>query len=281
VQTTYFFNGEYLDQQSISLELHDRALNYGDGVFETMKYDQGQIHWIEDHYFRLMSNMRIMRMDIPDSLTPEYFSEILTELVKVNHRENDAVRLRFQAWRKAGGKYRPQTNEVNLLASIEVLPSGGYAPQHGEYRVDIYKDFYKARNLLSNVKSCNAQLYILAGVYAQENGLQDCLLLNDEKNIIESISSNIMIVKDKVIQTPPLSSGCLKGIMRKRIVEKLAPYLGYKVEEVDFNPFALLKADEIWLTNSITGIQPVTHYKKREYGDEEARRMIEMINAQF
>ncbi|TVQ79784.1 MAG: aminotransferase class IV [Flavobacteriales bacterium] len=281
MESIFFYNGEFLQNDQLTLPLTDRALRYGDGVFETLKYAKNELHWVEDHYFRLMSNMRIMRMEIPDFLTPEFFRDTLLELVQSNHRENDAVRLRFQAWRTDGGNYRPLSNEVNLMATAEVLVDQDYTPRSGDFRIDIFKDYHKPRSLLSNVKSCNAQLYVLASVFAAENQLDECLLINDEKNIVEAISSNVMLINGKTLTTPPLTSGCLKGIMRKRIVEKLAPYLGFQVEEKDFNPFALLKADEIWLTNSITGIQPVTHYRKRELATTEAQRMIEMINAQF
>ncbi|MCC5917923.1 MAG: aminotransferase class IV [Cryomorphaceae bacterium] len=278
---TIFLNGEFFEKQQIEISTDDRGLNYGDGVFETIRFDRGQIHWPEDHYFRLMANMRIMRMHIPENLTPEYFSEVLTELVRSNHWEKGAVRLRFQAWRKAGGKYSPNTNEVNLLATAERLTHNTYTFEDGDFRIDIFKDYPKPKGLLSNVKSCNAQLYILASIFRMENQLDECLLINNDKNVVEAISSNIFMVQGKTIKTPPLSSGCIKGIMRKKISEKLAPYLGYEVVEEDFNPFALLKADEVFLTNSIRGIQPVTHYKKKVYEVAVSRRILEMVNAQF
>ncbi len=278
---TFFFNGDWLDHNQIQVDVNDRALQYGDGVFETLRYDRNQIHWSEHHYFRLMSNMRIMRMNIPDYLTPEYFNDILNELIQANHWEKNAVRIRFQAWRKSGGAYTPQTNDVNLIARAELLPDTRYELNHVDIKTDVYKDFHKPVNLLSSVKSCNAQLYVLASVFRSENKLDECFLLNEKKQVIEAISSNVMLVKGKTITTPPIASGALKGIMRKRIVEKLAPYLGYEVNEVNITPFDLNKADEIWLTNSIRGIQTVTHYRKKQFGNTEAKRMVEMLNAQF
>jgi branched-chain amino acid aminotransferase len=279
--STYFFNGEWLEHDQIQLDINDRGFQYGDGVFETMRYDRGQVHWAEDHYFRLMANMRIMRMHIPDDLTPEYFNSILNELIQANHWEKNAVRVRFQVWRKSGGAYTPISNDINLLVRGEPLSSTHYELNDFDITTDVYKDFYKPTQLLSSVKSCNAQLYVLASVFRMENNLDECFLLNEKKYIIEAISSNVMLVKGETITTPPTSSGALKGIMRKRIVEKLAPYLGYEVIEANVTPFDLNKADEIWLTNSIRGVQTVTHYRKKQFGNTEAKRMIEMINAQF
>lgn len=279
--STYFFNGEWLEHDQIQLDINDRGFQYGDGVFETMRYDRGQVHWSEDHYFRLMANMRIMRMHIPDDLTPEYFNSILNELIQANHWEKNAVRIRFQVWRKSGGAYTPISNDINLLVRGEPLSSTHYELNDFDITTDVYKDFYKPTQLLSSVKSCNAQLYVLASVFRMENNLDECFLLNEKKHIIEAISSNVMLVKGKTITTPPTSSGALKGIMRKRIVEKLAPHLGYEVIEANVTPFDLNKADEIWLTNSIRGVQTVTHYRKKQFGNTEAKRMIEMINAQF
>lgn len=279
--STFFFNDEWLEQDHITLDVNDRALQYGDGVFETLRYDRGQIHWAEDHYFRLMANMRIMRMQIPEYLTPEYFTGVLNELIASNHWEKNAVRLRFQAWRKSGGAYTPDTNGVNLIARAEQLSNLRYELNTNNIQTDVFKDFHKPTNLLSSVKSCNAQLYVLASVFKQENNLDECFLLNEKKHIIEAISSNVMLLKDKTITTPPTASGALKGIMRKRIVEKLAPYLGYDVQETNVTPFDLNKADEIWLTNSVNGLQTVTNYRKKTFGNTEAKRMVEMLNAQF
>ncbi|MCH8546822.1 MAG: aminotransferase class IV [Cryomorphaceae bacterium] len=279
--STFFFDGKWTDESHIQINTSDRALQYGDGVFETLRYSNKQFHWAEDHYFRLMANMRIMRMNIPDDLTPEYFHDILQELVSVNHWENDSVRIRVQAWRKPGGNYTPSNNDIHILARAERIPESRYELNEGDLKTDIYKDFYKPQHLLSSVKSCNAQLYILASVYRKENHLDECFLLNENKQIVEAISSNIMLVKDQVLTTPPTSSGALKGIMRKRIVEKLAPALGYEVKETNISPFDLNKADEIWLTNSIQGIRAVSHFRKKEFTNSKAKQMVDMLNAQF
>lgn len=279
--STFFFDGEWIDESQITINISDRAFQYGDGVFETLRYSNHQFHWGEDHYFRLMANMRIMRMNIPDHLTPEYFDDILKELVEINHWENDSVRIRLQAWRKSGGNYTPTNNDVHLLARAERIPESRYELNEGELKTDIYKDFYKPQHLLSSVKSCNAQLYILASVFRKENNLDECFLLNEKKQVVEAISSNIILIKDNVLTTPPIASGALKGIMRKRIVEKLAPALGYEVKEADVSPFDLNKADEIWLTNSINGVRAVSHFRKKAFNNERAKQMVEMINAQF
>lgn len=279
--STFFFDGEWIDESQITINISDRAFQYGDGVFETLRYSNRQFHWSEDHYFRLMANMRIMRMNIPDHLTPEYFDDILKELVEINHWENDSVRIRLQAWRKSGGNYTPTSNDVHLLARAERIPESRYELNEGELKTDIYKDFYKPQHLLSSVKSCNAQLYILASVFRKENNLDECFLLNEKKQVVEAISSNIILIKDNVLTTPPIASGALKGIMRKRIVEKLAPALGYEVKEADVSPFDLNKADEIWLTNSINGVRAVSHFRKKAFNNERAKQMVEMINAQF
>ena len=80
--------------------------------------------------------------------------------------------------------------------------------------------------------------------------------------MVEAINGNIFIIKDNIIKTPPITEGCIKGVMRKKIIEMLSKSDNYSIEEIAISPFELQKADEVFITNSIIGIQPVTKYKK-------------------
>jgi branched-chain amino acid aminotransferase len=130
---------------------------------------------------------------------------------------------------------------------------------------------------LSTIKTTSAQLYTIASIFRKENDFDECLLINERKEVVEAISSNLFILKGDDLITPPLESGCLKGIMRKKIIE-FAPQLKLDIKEESFSPFALQKADEVWLTNSIKGLQWVGKYRKRNYSNEKAAAMVKKIN---
>ena len=102
------------------------------------------------------------------------------------------------------------------------------------------------------------------GVFMQKKmDLDNALLLNTDKNIVEALNGNLFLVKDKVVKTPPLEDGCLNGIMRKQIIEVVNQLEDYEMIEASISPFELQKADELFITNVITGIQPISKIEKR------------------
>jgi branched-chain amino acid aminotransferase len=252
----YIYNGEIREGKRVELALNNRALNYGDGVFETIKYSFKRINFWEDHYFRLMSSMRILRMEIPANFSPEYLEEQLRSCLEANGLIEDAARLKLLVFRKAGGYYTPNNNGVDFIISASPLEHADYRLNSRGLEIDLYKDFYKQKGLLSNLKQLGAALYTIASVYRAENDLDECVLLNDDKQVVEAISSNLFMVKNKEVFTAPLETGCLKGVMRKQVID-LLPKLGYEVREESFSPFELQRADEVFLTNAINGDYPL------------------------
>ncbi|WP_136668732.1 aminotransferase class IV [Flavobacterium sp. H122] len=249
--------------QSSSLQTN-RGFLFGDAVFETVKIIDNKILFSEDHYFRLMASMRILRMEIPMNFTLEFFeSEILTAVQ--NQSLEKSARARLTVFRKDGGLYQPETNEVDYIISVSKIEEPLYKIEPKTYEVDIYKDFVITKQLLSTIKSTNKNLNIIGSIYAKENGLNNCLLLNNDKNIAEALNGNIFMLKDNILSTPPISEGCLNGIMRKQVLALAKTVEGIQVIEAPVSPFDLQKADELFITNVITGIQPITKYRKKEF----------------
>ncbi len=273
----YSFNGKATDKDTLEVEINNRGLNYGDGVFETMKYANGRINFWEDHYFRLMANMRILRMEIPMSFSPEFLEQQLKKIVETNELNHKAARLKLLVWRKAGGYYTPESNDIDYLITVSELPSAVYELNEKGWETDLFKDYYKPKSLLSGIKTTSAALYTVAGIFKKENGLDECILMNDNKSVAEGISHNIFMVKDKEVISPPLESGCLKGVMRKKVIE-LLPKMGYTVSEKEFSPFEIQKADELFFTNTINGVRWVSRYRKKEFKSDCSRLLIEKIN---
>jgi branched-chain amino acid aminotransferase len=124
-------------------------------------------------------------------------------------------------------------------------------------------------------------LQIIGSIFANENGYENCLVLNDEKNVVEALQSNLFMKTGNTIVTPPISDGCLNGIMRKQVLEILKKMEGIEVKEISISPFDLQKADELFLTNVISGIQPITKYRKKEYASEFAKEVLIRLNAKI
>ncbi|MFH6969031.1 aminotransferase class IV [Flavobacterium sp. FlaQc-28] len=269
------FNGNIALEENILTQ--NRAFLYGDGVFETVKVINNKILFLEDHYFRLMASMRVVRMEIPMNFTMEYFEEQILNLLKEKNISTSA-RARITVFRKDGGLYLPKSNEVSFLIHAVALENTLYALNTAEYEVDLYKDFYVTKQLLSSIKTTNKMINVTGSIFADENGLANCILLNDAKNVVEALQGNLFMLAGKKLITPPVSEGCLNGIMRKQILALAKKVEGIEISEEIISPFDLQKADELFLTNVITGIQPITKYRKKEFTSNLAHLLVQKLN---
>jgi branched-chain amino acid aminotransferase len=270
------FNGAIVSEDANVL-VQNRGFLYGDAVFETVKIVDEKILFLEDHYFRLMSSMRVIRMEIPMDFTLEYLEEQILSLVK-NNKIASSARARITVYRNDGGYYLPQNNTVSFLIKAIPLENKGYSLNEQEYEVDLYKDFYVTKQLLSSIKTTNRLINVTGSIYAHENGLDNCILLNDSKNVVEALQGNIFMLMGNKLITPPVSEGCLNGVMRKQILQLSKKIEGIEVVEEIISPFDLQKANELFVTNVIKGIQPITKYRKKEFSIEISKTLVEVLN---
>jgi branched-chain amino acid aminotransferase len=277
------FNGTLLSELDSKLTTENRGYKYGDALFETLKVVNGKIFFWEDHYFRLMASMRILRMDIPMNFTMEFLETEILKTVEVNQLLRSSARVRLNVDRGEGGKYLPSTDaKVNFNIVAESHDNPFYAiDSNAICEVDLYKDYFMAPGLLSGLKSNNKVIQVIGSIYAKENDLDNCLVLNTNKNVIEALNGNLFLVKDDKIKTPPLEEGCLKGVMRKQILELLSRDVNLFVEEASISPFELQKADELFITNVIKGIIPITKYRKKTYETDFSQKVITKLNAKL
>lgn len=271
-------NGNILHKEEAALSVTNRGFAYGDAVFETIRVINGRIIFWEDHYFRLMASMRIMRMEIPLNFSPEFLEAEILKLVDKNGFLEAAAKVKFVVNRKEGGLYTPVTNEIDFLITAEALPDAFYLFKEDFYEVELFKDHFVTSGLLSTLKTNNRAINVLGSIFARENDYHNCLLLNEQKNVVEALNGNIFLVKDGIIKTPPLKDGCLKGITRGKILEIVKKLPDYTIEEASVSPFELQKADEIFITNVRIGLQSVSKYRKKEYKAEVAKTLLGRLN---
>ncbi|MFB9108161.1 aminotransferase class IV [Flavobacterium gyeonganense] len=269
------FNGNIAHEENTLTQ--NRAFLYGDGVFETLKIVNSRVLFLEDHYFRLMASMRVVRMEIPMDFTMEYFEEQVLNLVNEMGIAASA-RARITVFRNDGGLYLPKTNLVSYLIHATPLESITYSLNKASYEVDLYKDFYLTKQLLSSIKTTNKLINVTASIFAHENALDNCILLNDAKNVVEVLQGNLFMLTGKKLITPPVSEGCLNGVMRKQILALAKKIEGIEVLEEIISPFDLQKADELFLTNVIVGIQSITKYRKKEFANDFAHVLVQKLN---
>lgn len=271
-------NGDLTETKNATIAFENRGLNYGDAVFETLRFSGGKIYFWEDNYFRLMASMRILRMEIPMTFTMEFLEEEIVKTINSSEEKNAAFRIKLLVWRKTGGKYTPNTNEIEYLISTEILETPFYVFNEMDYEVELFKDHYITSGLLSTLKTNNRLINVLGSIFASENNYQNCLLLNENKQVVEALNGNIFLISGNLIKTPPLADGCINGIMRKQLISILNALPDFTFEETSISPFELQKADEIFITNVIQGIVPVTKYRKKEFANTVSKTLLPKLN---
>ncbi|SFD28476.1 aminotransferase class IV [Algibacter pectinivorans] len=274
------FNGTLSENNTI-LSIQNRGYAYGDALFETIKVVSGKILFWEDHYFRLMASMRILRMEIPMAFTMEFLEAEILKTLGVNSQLKETARVKLQMHRNEGGLYTPTTADVSFIISVKPLTENFYLLNNDFYEVDLFKDYYVSPSLLSTLKTNNKALNIVGSIYAKENNLNNCLLVNTNKHVVEALNGNVFLVKGNTIKTPPLTDGCLKGIMRTQLINIIKTLPEYQLEEDSISPFEIQKADEMFITNVITGIQPVSKYRKKSYDNAVAKLLLQKLNVKI
>ncbi|NQZ43300.1 MAG: aminotransferase class IV [Flavobacteriaceae bacterium] len=272
------FNGTIIASDATVLSHQNRGFQYGDALFETLRSIHSKLMFWEDHYFRLMAGMRVLRMEIPMEFTMEYLAAEIQRAVEANSLTDSPCRVRITVFRNYGGKYVPQDNKIGYLIEVSPMADAFYIIDEAAYEVELFRDHYVNPGMLSNLKSTNKLLNIVAGVFAEENDYENCLLVNTDKQLVEAINGNLFLVFGNTIKTPPLTDGCLNGIVRKKLIEIVGKSEEFEIEAVSISPFELQKADELFITNSISGVIPVTKYRKKSFENKVAKAMAAKLN---
>ncbi|TND08440.1 MAG: branched-chain amino acid aminotransferase [Bacteroidetes bacterium] len=270
------YNGTVLPANEPVLTVSCRAFRYGDGLFETIRVAKGRVCFMRRHLSRLTASMRMLKMDIPANFTEQFFTEQVSKAVHQNGCPRSA-RVRLSVFRNDGGLYMPATNEVSWLIEAYPLEEDDYAFPDTGLTVDIYQDYRKPLHRLSNIKSMNALLYVLGAEHARQQKIDDCVLINQLMNVVETTSSNLFAVKNGVLYTCPVNEGCVEGVMRSVIME-IAAEKRIAVYEVPMPMSVMFNSDEVFLTNAVKGVQWVASYKTKRYFNDTARKLQEYLN---
>jgi len=216
-------------------------------------------------------------MAIPIVFTKTFVLKEIQHLLRVNKFFKSAI-IRFSVFRNDGGKYFPETNTVSYLIESTSLDESNYILNDKGLSIGVFHDFPKVATPFSWFKSGNAQIYIAASLKAFQLGLDDILLLNPKNEIMEAASSNVFFVRDNFLFTPSLDTGIVGGIMRQKIID-----IGLKNNFVVYDEAVIRESeigsfDEIFLTNSVRGIQWVSAYKKNRFFKKTATLLMEKLN---
>ncbi|MDF4203248.1 aminotransferase class IV [Maribacter sp. SA7] len=272
------FNGELLEDNTSFLNEKNRGVQLGDAVFEELRVLNGDIIFLEDHYLRLMSSMRMLRMEIPMNFTMEFMEKEILKCISENDLK-EAKQIKFIVFRNSQNDFSVSDNTISYFITSRTLKNPFFVLNEDAYEVELFKDFYKNSSMLSNLDSNNKVLNVVGAIYAQENDYQDCLLLNERKQVIEALNGNLFVVKGNQIKTALVTDGCINSVLRKKLVDIITKLNDFEFIEDSISPFELQKADELFIVNNIDGIISVTKYRKKQFVNAIAKNLIGKLNA--
>ena len=269
------FNGELFPADNRLLTTANRGFRYGDGLFESMRLMKGQLKFADLHADRLQRGMKALKIDGYSQMDTWFLKEKVEQLAARNKIKHG--RLRLTVYRDAEGLYTPMQNKMAYCLELQPMDEPRYFLNDKGLIMDIFTEVTKPTNFLSNIKTCNSLIYVLAGIFKTQNRLDDTFLLNQNGFLCEGGSSNIFVWYKSHLYTPALSEGCVEGVMRQ-IVIKLAKQGNIPFTEAQINPDILYEADEVFLTNATKGIQWVMGYGVKRYFNQLSKGLIGELN---
>jgi branched-chain amino acid aminotransferase len=247
-------NGLLVPAETPLFTAANRGFRYGDGVFETATFCNGRMQLAGYHFDRLLSGLKLLNSR-PD-FTATQLSEHIAELCHKNACTTLA-RVRIAAYR----------NEMNTASFVlEAVALNREKQQWNEtgWRLVMHPFVRKSCDAYSNLKSANYLPYVMAGQYAHEHGVEECLVLNLYNRICDGSKTNLFFMKDDAVYTPALSEGCVAGVMRRAVIEFLKAS-GYTVHQKGITEADVLQADHVFVTNAIEGLRWVQQFGDRTY----------------
>ncbi len=256
------FNGKIIDANEPIIAAQNRGLRYGDGIFETIKLKNGNLILSDEHFARLWKGMQLLQFEIPKLFSPEKLEADILQLAAKN--KLTAARVRLTIIRSDGGIYDAKNNTPNYIIEAIPLPEDNGPLNSNGLQLCIFNDAKKSIDTFSNAKTNNYLPYFMGAMFAKKQQCNDALILNTEGNICDSTIANIFFIKDEIIYTPALTQGCVAGVMRKFLIDKIRA-LGFIVHESVVIKEEILQADEFFLSNSIYNIRWVAGLESKSY----------------
>jgi branched-chain amino acid aminotransferase len=256
-----YFNNQFVTNEQFVVHADNRAFKYGDAVFESLLVIHQEAPLLNYALARLKKGMALLGMEIPESWNADFFKPLIAQLCK--YKDFDECRCKITVWRSGAGLYLPQTNTPALLIEVFALSNPVLEPLPS-IQLGLYENYPKLMHPLSACKTSNALPYVMAALYAQQHHYDDVLLLNTENTIADAISSNIFIVKNNVVYTTQPLNGGVEGTMQTYIIDH-ATQLSLEITRINMTVNEVLGADEVFLTNAIQGIRPVSRFEDATY----------------
>jgi branched-chain amino acid aminotransferase len=273
-----WINDRFVDADKAKVSVFDRGFMYGDGVFETMRSYAGVVFKLDEHIKRLYTSLAVLGIRPPCSKAR--LKAIVYETLKMNALKAAYIKVavtRGEGRFGIGYKDAFRPNTVIVAKDFEGYP--GWMFDRG-ISAGIAGIRQNEQSVLSRVKSLNFLTYIIARFEAKDMGYDEAILTNTKGDVAEAATSNIFLVKNGAVITPSLLSGILPGITRATALG-IARRLGLPVREKAVSCKDLLSADEVFLTNSLAEILPVTQVGRKKIGKGSPGEVTKLLRISY
>lgn len=270
------FNGDIFPATQPVLQISNRSFRYGDGLFESMRMIRGELKFAEFHAERLRNGMQALGLEGVSAITADFLKQKVVELA-IRNEEGENARVRLTVFRDSDGLYSPSGNGFGYSVEMSPTTEAQYVSNTKGLIVDVYEELTKPANFLSNYKTCNSLIYVMAGIYRKKRSLDEVFILNNNGFLCETMSSNVFVLFNKTLYTPSLEEGCIAGVMR-RVIMEIAADNDVPVVEAQINPNILNEAEEVFLTNTSRGIQWVMGFNSKRYFNKLSKMLLDKLN---
>lgn len=249
---TIYLNGELLDEEHAAISIDDRGFLLGDGLFETVRYDNQRAAHFKQHWNRLKLGCKILSIPLP--ISEKGAQQQICALLKQNQLDNDLASVRITITRGPGprGLVIPKSIQPTLMIQCFPLPEKKQTPidiMHSNIRINEHSP-------TRQFKSLSYTDHIIAREQAISAGYDDALLYNTKGQLVSASCANIFLVINNTLFTPPLSSGALPGIMRQHIISN-AKQAGIPVHEKNFSQEDCKDVEQAFITNALIQLTPI------------------------
>ena len=261
-------NGKFIEESELLLDVRtNRAFRYGDGFFETIRFEQNRIPLLKYHLQRMEASNNLFKFE-PSTFSFSEIQNLIAETFRLNNIQSGIARVSF--FRTSEGRYTPLQNECSFLIEITEQSFGSYFSLLKE--VGLSTQTVLHAHAFSHLKTLNALPYVFAAMEAKENEWNECLLPNTKNKIAEGTWSSLVWLEEDLLFTPPLSSGCVDSTL-KNVLKEMLQTQGKVLKEKACQLSNLHAAQEIWLLNATRGIQAVSHFQDKIYSHNKALKV--------
>jgi len=273
-----FYNGEWLPEGQSLITAGNRGFRYGDGLFETLYVVEGAIRLHRYHFERLFEGMKLLQLQLPEKYDAPWLSTQIATLCQKNH--HPAARVRLTVFRGDGNLFDAPGPPAHCIIESQPLPSPQPAAHSPQLITGIFPHARKSADAFSHLKSNNYLPSAMAALHARQQGWDDAFLLNAGDRVCESAIANVFIARGRHLCTPPLSEGCVAGVMRRFMLEQL-PDAGYIVDETPLSISDLYTADEVFLTNALHLLRSVSYCDKEQYHTHQGAEIFQALKGKW